>query len=43
MGSQRDIVVVDKLQKAAAMMDVMIPRETNIRKKEHKNLRNTKN
>lgn len=35
MANQRDIVMVDKQQKKAAVINAAIPSDTNIRKKEH--------
>ena len=36
MANQPDIVVVDKERKRAVVIDVAIPADANIRKKEHK-------
>ena len=38
MANQPDIVVVDKHRKRAAVIDVAIPSDSNIRKKEHEKL-----
>ena len=38
MANQPDVVVVDKRQRTAVVEDVAIPRDGNIRKKEHEKL-----
>ena len=38
MANQPDIVVVDKEQKTVTVVDVAIPSDSNIRKKEHEKL-----
>lgn len=38
MAKQPDVVVIDGQQKKAAVIDVGLPRDTNIRNKEHKKL-----
>lgn len=38
MANQPDIVLIDKQQKKAAVIDVAIPTDSNIKKKEHEKL-----
>ena len=40
MANQSDTVVVDKLQKKAVVIDVAVPSDSNIKKKEDKKLEN---
>jgi len=42
MANQPDIVVFDKLQKKAVLIDVAAPSDSNMKKKEHVKLKNTK-
>lgn len=41
MANQPNIAAVDKQRKKAVVIDVAIPNDSNIRKEEHKKLKNT--
>lgn len=43
MANQPDVVVVDKRLRTAEVIDVDIPRERNIRKKEHEKIQKYQN